>query len=109
MISPAISNQTPYNYRKLRSQEAQRPTSSQKSIFQQLSPTNYSKSIDAKSNKFRITRRSERKSNISKFNFTPDEQTVYEEFARLLSAFEPEDMCELLADVLKDAKGMMFK
>mmetsp|Transcript_2791 Transcript_2791/g.2523 ORF Transcript_2791/g.2523 Transcript_2791/m.2523 type:complete len:113 (+) Transcript_2791:159-497(+) len=112
MVSSPFPQKSAYRYPKTsyhKSQDLYRPSSSQKAGFSRMSPLNHSKSIDPKSAKLRISRRIERKSNIAKFNFTPEEQMTYEDFAKLLSAFEPEDMCELLAEALKDAKNMMFK
>mmetsp|Transcript_25543 Transcript_25543/g.44562 ORF Transcript_25543/g.44562 Transcript_25543/m.44562 type:complete len:157 (-) Transcript_25543:4029-4499(-) len=42
---------------------------------------------------------------LNKYNFTPDELSIYEEFSRLLTKYEPDEMCEILSDVLKDAKN----
>lgn len=37
------------------------------------------------------------------------EASVYSDFVRMLSNYEPEEMCEILADALKEAKTMFYK
>ena len=52
----------------------------------------------------RATRQSRTKSVASKFGFSQEDEEVYDEFARLLSNFEPEEMFDIIADVMKVAK-----
>jgi hypothetical protein len=42
---------------------------------------------------------------MNKFGFSGEELSVYEDFSRLLAKYEPDEMCEILSDVLKDAKN----
>ncbi|CAG9320542.1 unnamed protein product [Blepharisma stoltei] len=69
----------------------------------------FGRSIEFKNTRTRNSRTVERKNNIAKFNFSPEEKGIYSEFTVLLSQFEPEDMCELLSCVLRDAKKYMTK
>lgn len=52
----------------------------------------------------RGVRRQDRSSAAVKYNFTPEETRVYEAFIRLLANFEPDDMFDIISDVIKDAK-----
>ena len=55
-------------------------------------------------------RRTDRVQNISmKYNMTAEEVNTYEEFAKILANYEPDEMCDILSDVLKDAKALMYK
>lgn len=55
-------------------------------------------------------RRTDRMQGIGmKYNMSPEEVAIYEEFAKILANYEPDEMCDILSDVLKDAKGLMYK
>lgn len=49
-------------------------------------------------------RRRDRSNAAVKYNFTPEETRIYEAFISLLANFEPDDMFDIISDVLKDAK-----
>jgi hypothetical protein len=54
----------------------------------------------------RKSRYSERQEALmNKFSFSVEELSVYEDFSRLLAKYEPDEMCEILSEVLKDAKN----
>lgn len=52
----------------------------------------------------RSSRPSRTESVAAKFGFSGEDEDTYQEFARLLSNFEPEEMFDIIADVLKEAK-----
>jgi len=55
-------------------------------------------------------RRTDRMQGIGmKYSMSPEEVAIYEEFAKILANYEPDEMCDILSDVLKDAKGLMYK
>ena len=55
-------------------------------------------------------RRTDRMQGIGmRYNMTPEEVAIYEDFAKILANYEPDEMCGILSDVLKDAKGLMYK
>ena len=64
---------------------------------------------DSKMVRVRQFRRTDRSRPAAKFSFTPEESAVYDDFARMLSGFELEDMLEIISDVLKDAKALAQK
>lgn len=89
-----------------RTVELSRSSSAAKGFTRGNSPVQLTMSYADTRQRGRKVRHSDRQEALmNKYNFSADEIASYEEFSRLLSKYEPDEMCEILSDVLKDAKN----